>query len=87
MYGINNFSGEYQAQNNHVIQYYRPLQNKSVAPSEKVAPSYKVENLSATLDDIKDTGVTIYRKYLDNKIEKENMKTYQFQGQSARSTR
>ena len=31
--------------------------------------------------------VTIRRKYLDNKIEKENTKKYQFQGQSVRSTR
>ena len=46
MSGVNNFSGEDQAQN-HLIQFIGPFTNKSVAPSEKV------EKVIGTLDDIK----------------------------------
>ena len=60
---------------------------KSVSPSEKVAPSERVEKESVTFDDIKDPVVKTHKKDLDNQIEKENTKKHHFQGQSERSTR
>ena len=63
-----------------------PSQNISVAPSEKVAPSEEVEKGSGNLDNIEEPVVTICQKYLDNKTENKNIKKYQFQEKSVRST-
>ena len=60
---------------------------KSVSPSDNVAPGKDIEERSGTFDDIKDPVVTIFQKDLDNKIENDNTKKYQFQGQSKRLTR
>ena len=57
-----------------------PSTKKSVAPSEKVVPSEGIKNGSVTLDDIEEPVVNIFRKDLDNKIEKENTNKYKFQG-------
>ena len=76
-------------QNHQVIIYTTssniigPPPNKSYAPSDNFAPSKEVEKRSETLDDIEVPVVTIRRKDLDNKIEKENNNKYKFQGKSA----
>ena len=62
-----------------------PSPKKSVAPSEKVAPGQEVEKGSRNVYDIEEPVVTICQKDLDNKIEKDNINKYQFQGQYARS--
>ena len=72
-------------QKNHASNIISPSEKKSVAPSEKVAPSERDEKGSGTLEDIKEPVVMICRKDLDNKIEKDNTNKYHFQGQSARS--
>ena len=43
MSGANKFSGEGQARNHHVVQYYQPVAEEKIAPSEKVTPSEEVE--------------------------------------------
>ena len=45
-----------------------PYPNKSVSPSEKVAPNDEGEKVSGTLDDIEDPVVTFSQKYLYDKI-------------------
>ena len=47
-----------------------PSPNKSVATSDKVVQSEKVEKVNVTLDDIEDPVFKICQKNLDNKIER-----------------
>ena len=58
MYGVNKFSGEGQAINHHVVQYFFPIAEEKLAPSEKVTPSEDVEKGTKTLDDMYNTNFT-----------------------------
>ena len=53
MSGVNNFSGEDQVQNNHVIPYHWPISEGKLSPSDKV------EKSSGDLDGIQEPVVMI----------------------------
>ena len=58
MSGVNNFVGEGQARNYHVVPYYRPIYEEKIVPSEKFTPSEEVEKGTHFLDDMDNTKFT-----------------------------
>ena len=55
---FNKLSGEGQAINNHIVQYYWTISKEKLAPSEKATPSEEVEKGTKTSDDIDNTKFT-----------------------------
>ena len=68
MSGVNNVSGEYIAQSNHVIQYCHPIAKEISSTKWEGFKNEEIEKESGTLNDIEEPVVTIHWKDIGNKI-------------------